>query len=154
MLSLVIGSAATRHILAPLNRRVRLPIVVPHLTGTALETSNALRFRGPGLEAESVTVRIVPTVKVSALSRHFVCEARCVNRQRSYNHKVPRSHAWLAVVLRGVARSSVSAPSPIELAGFRRCVAGEAPKPAGPQRSPSIHAVTKRLTSVEWGGGS
>jgi len=109
-------------------RSVRLPILVPHLEGTALESESTLCFRGPSAEAEHLTVRGAQMVKVSALNRHFGCEARCVNRLHLDNHKVPRSRARLTVVLRGPTRARVVAGSSIEHVGFRRCIGGKTAK--------------------------
>src|SRR5258708_30412461 len=124
-------------------RSVRLPVIVPHLVGNAVDRTNALRFRGPSAEVEFFTVRGAQTVKVNALNRHFAREARCVNRPHLHSQKVPRNRAWLTVLLRGAARPRITADSSIEPAGFRRCLAGQAPTPAGPPRGPSIDAATK-----------
>ena len=128
---------------AAVNRSVRSPTFVPHPVGTALDWEFALRFRGPTAEVESFTVRGVQTVKLNVGSRHSGSEARCVNRQRSYDHKVPRSRARITVALRGSACSLVNAGSSIEFAGFRRCVNGQARKPAGLHRGSSFNAATK-----------
>jgi len=122
---------------------------VPHPVGNAFNWEYALRFRGPIAEVELFTVRVVQTVNLSAGNRHPGSEARCVNRQRSYNDKVPRSRAWLDVVLGGAARSSVSADSSIELVGVRRCVGGQAPKPAVSHRGPSFNAATRGELSCQ-----
>jgi hypothetical protein len=108
-----------------------------------MESETPLRFRGPGPVVGFCTVRGVQTVQVSVAIRHSGFEARCVNRQRSCNHKVPRRCARLTAVLRGSACSRVSACSSIERAVFRRCVGGQAPKLAGLHRGPSIGATTK-----------
>ena len=120
-----------------------MPIVVPHLVGNAVDRTNALRFRGPSAEVEFFIVRGARTVKVNALNRHVAREARCVNRPHLHSHKVPRNRARLTVLLRGAARPRITADSSIERAGFRRCVGGQAPKPAGPHPGPSIDAATK-----------
>jgi hypothetical protein len=73
-----------------------------------------------------------------------VCEACCVNRLRSCDHKVPRSRARFTVVLRGSVRPFFSASSPsIELAGVRRCVGSQALKPASLYSGPSFKAAAK-----------
>jgi hypothetical protein len=133
----------------PLNASVRLPNLVPLLRGNARMTpaiDSALRFRGPRLAACLCLERGVQTVTVSVASRHSVCEARCVNPRRSCDHKVPRSRAPIAVVLRGSARSSFSAGSPwIKLAGVRRWVGGKAPKSADLGRGPSDRRRCRRI---------
>jgi len=117
--------------------------------GNALDWEYALRFRGPTAEVESLTVHGVQAVELNVGNCHSGSEARCVNRQRSYNDKVPRSRAWLAVVLRGAARTSVSADSSIEPVGVRRCVGGQAPKPAVSHRGSSFNAATKGELSCQ-----
>ena len=102
-----------------------------------------LRFRGPGLAAGFFKVSSVRAIKVTVAEHHFVCEASCVNRQRSCNHKVPRSRARLAAALRGSACSLVSACSSIQLVGVRRCLRGQPPTSSSIQRSPSFSAATK-----------
>src|SRR5258708_18524932 len=129
-------------------RSVRLPVIVPHLVGNAVDRTNALRFRGPSAEVEFFIVRGARTVKVNALNRHVAREARCVNRPHLHSHKVPRNRARLTVLLRGAARPRITADSSIEPAGFRRCVAGQAPTPAGPPPGPSIDPATKG--SLRW----
>jgi hypothetical protein len=111
--------------------------------GNALDWEYALRFRGPTAEVESFTVRGVQTVKLSVWNCHSEFEARCVNRQRPYDHKVPRSRARITAALRGSAWTRVNAGSSIELVGVRRCVDGQAQKLAGLHRGPSSNAATK-----------
>ena len=115
---------------------------MPHPGGNALDWECALRFRGPTAEVEFFTVRGVQAVKLDAGHCHSGSEARCVNRQRSYNYKVPRSRARITAALRSSARSHVGAGSSIELVGVRRCVGGQAPKPAEFHRGPSFNAAT------------
>src|SRR5258708_28803084 len=130
-------------------RSVRLPILVPHFVGSAFDSTNALRFRGPDAAAEFFTLRGVQTVKLIAGDRHFVCEARCVNRQRSDNHKVPRCRSRFTVVLRGSVRARVVAGSSIERVGFRRCVGGKAPKPASLWCGPSFNAAIEETVGAK-----
>ena len=116
---------------------------MPLIVGNATESESTLRFRGASVAARFFTARGVRAVQVSVAIRHSVCEARCVTRQRSCNHKVPRRCARLTAVLRGSACLCVSACSTIERAGFRRCESGKAPKLAGLHRGPSFRATTK-----------
>ena len=102
-----------------------------------------LRFRGPGAAVRVSKSSSFQAVSVSVANRHPVCEACCVNRQRSCDHKVPRSRARLSAALRGSARSSVSGCSSVELAGFRRCLCGQPPKSPSLQRGPSFGAAAK-----------
>ena len=102
-----------------------------------------LRFRGPDLAVGFCKVSGVQAIKVSVAEHHFVCESSCVNPQRSCDHKVPRSRAWFAAVLRGSARSSVSGGLSIKLAGVRRCAAGQSSKSASDQCRSSFSAATK-----------
>ncbi len=111
--------------------------------GNAVDRTNALRFRGHTAEGEFFTIRSVQTVKASALNRHFARDARCANRPHLHSHKGPRNRARLTVLLGGAGRPRVTADSSIEPAGVRRSVGGQAPKPAGPHRGPSIDAATK-----------
>jgi|SRR5712671_1794464 len=127
---------------AAVNRDVRSPIPVPHPQGNALDREYSLRFRGSTAEVESFTVRGVQPVKLNVGRSHSGFDARCVNRQRPYNHKVPRSRARITLALRASAWTHGSAGSAIELAGFRRCVGGQAQEPAGFHRGPSINAAT------------
>ena len=102
-----------------------------------------LRCRGPGLAVGFCKVCGVQTVKVSVAEHHFVCEANCVNRQRSCDHKVPRRRARFAAVLCGSARSCVSEGLPIKVIGSCRCLVGQPSKSASPHRGPSLEAATK-----------
>ena len=102
-----------------------------------------LRFRGPGFAVEFFKARGFQAVKVGVAELHSVCESSCVNAQRSSNHKVPRSHAWFAVVLRGSARAFTTACLSIQLAGVGRCVGGKPSKSASFRCSPSFEAATK-----------
>jgi len=102
-----------------------------------------LRFRGSGLAVGFCRASSVQAVKVSVAEHHFVCEASCVNRQRSCNHKVPRSRARFAAGVRGSACSLVSASSSIKVCGVRRCLRGQPPTSSSIQRSPSFSAATK-----------
>ena len=73
-----------------------------------------------------------------------------MNRHRSYDHKVPRSRASTAAVLRGSARPTFSAGSPwIELAVLRRCLGGQALTSTAPRCSPLIDAVHEESVSAE-----
>ena len=102
-----------------------------------------LRFRGPGLAVGFFKASGAQAVEVGVAEQHFVCEASCVSRHHHCDHKVPRSRARFAGVLRGSARSSVSACSSIQLAGFRHCLRGQPPKSSSLQRGPSFGAATK-----------
>jgi len=102
-----------------------------------------LRFRGPCLVVGFCKARGVQAIKVSVAAHHFVCEASCVNRQRSCDHKVPRNRAWAAAVLRGSARSLASGHSSIQLAGLRRYLRGQPPTSSSLQRGPSFSVATK-----------
>ena len=102
-----------------------------------------LRFRGPGAAVRVSKSSSFQAVSVSVANRHPVCEACCVNRQRSCDHKVPRSRARFAAALRGSARSTVSACSSIQLADVRRCLRGQASNSVSFHRGPSFSAATK-----------
>jgi len=102
-----------------------------------------LRFRGSGLAVGFCWASSVQAVRVSVAEHHSVCEASCVNRQRSCDHKVPRNRARFAAVLRGFARSSVSASSSIKLAGVRRCHRGQPSMSPSSHRGPSFGAAAK-----------
>ena len=102
-----------------------------------------LRCRGSGLAVGFCRASSIQAVKVSVADHHSVCEASCVSRQRSCNHKVPRRRARFSAALRGSARSSVSACSSIQVAGVRRCLRGQTLKSAGPQCGSSFSAATK-----------
>ena len=102
-----------------------------------------LRFRGSGLAVGFCRASSVQAVRVSVAEHHSVCEASCVNRQRSCDHKVPRSRARFAAGLRGSACSLVSACSSIQLVDVRRCLRGQPPTSSSIQRSPSFSAATK-----------
>ena len=102
-----------------------------------------LRFRGPDLAVGFCKVSGVQAVKVSVAEHHSVCEASCVNRQRSCDHKVPRRRARFSAALRGSACSLVSASSSIKVGGVRRCAAGQTPSSPSLQRSPPFSAATK-----------
>jgi hypothetical protein len=62
-----------------------------------------------------------------------VCEAKCVNPQRSSVHKVPRRRALIAVVLRGCAPLLASAGSSIKGSGVCRSTCGQPGKQASLQ---------------------
>ena len=102
-----------------------------------------LRFRGPGLAAGFFKVSSVRAIKVSVAEHHSVCEASCVNRERSCDHKVPRGRARFTAALRGSARSCVSEGLPIKVIGSCRCHVGQPSKSASPHRGPSFGAATK-----------
>jgi len=102
-----------------------------------------LRFRGSGLAVGFCRASSVQSVKVSVAELHSVCEASCVSRQRSCDHKVPRSRARFAAALRGSARSCVSEGLPIKVIGSCRCLVGQPSKSASPHRGPSLEAATK-----------
>jgi len=102
-----------------------------------------LRLRGSGLVVGFCWASSVRAIKVSVAEHHFVCEASCVNRQRSCDHKVPRSRARFSAALRGSARSTVSACSSIQLADVRHCLRGQTPKSASSHRGPSFGAAAK-----------
>ena len=102
-----------------------------------------LRFRGSGLAVGFFKASGVQAIKVSVANPHSVCEASCVNRHRSCDHKVWRSRARLAAASRGCAHSTVSACSSIPLAGVRRCLRGQPPKSSSLHRGPSFSAATK-----------
>ena len=70
-------------------------------------------------------------MKVTVAEHHFVCEASCVNARRSCDHKVPRHRARLTAVLRGSARSFVSAGSSAKFGGYCRCGDAQLGKSAG-----------------------
>ena len=131
----------------PLNASVRPPIQAVNTSVTApvhrRQNGLPLRFRGPGLAAGFFKVSGVQAIKVSVAEHHFVCEASCVNRQRSCDHKVPRRRARFAAGLRGSACSLVSASSAIKVSGVRRCVSGQTPDSTSLQRGPSFSVATK-----------
>ena len=102
-----------------------------------------LRFRGPSAAVRVSKSSSFQAVSVSVANRHPVCEACCVNRQRSCDHKVPRSGARLSAALRGSARSSVGDCSSIQLTGVRRCLRGQASNSASFHRGPSFGAAAK-----------
>jgi hypothetical protein len=70
-----------------------------------------------------------------------VCEANCVNRQRSSVHKVPRRRALITVVWRGAAPLLVSAGSSIEGSGVCRSTRGQPGKQASLQFCTSAEAA-------------
>ena len=110
-------------------RSVRPPISVPHPMGNAgMRDELPLRFRGPGAAPQLYKASGVHAVQAIVASHHFVCEASCVSRRRSCDHKVPRRRARFAAVLRGSARSGVNAGSPFSLSGACRCLGGKAQK--------------------------
>ena len=102
-----------------------------------------LRCRGLGAAVRLSKSSSCQAVSVSVANRHPVCEACCVNRQRSCDHKVPRNRAWAAAVLRGSARSLASGHSSIQLAGLRRYLRGQPPTSSSLQRGPSFSVATK-----------
>ena len=102
-----------------------------------------LRFRGSGLAVGFCKVSGVQAIKVSVAEHHSVCEASCVNRQRSCDHKVPRRRARFTAGLRGSACSLVSACSSIQLAGVCRCLRGQPLTSPSSHRGPSFSAATK-----------
>jgi hypothetical protein len=106
----------------------------------------ALRFCGPCAALQCYQGNSVHAVQVSVASQHFVCEASCVSRHRSCDHKVPRSRARFSAELRGSARSSVISGSSVGLIGFRRCRSGKARKSASLGRCPSTSAAPRRPT--------
>jgi len=123
----------------PLNASVRPPIPKPRSANDGLP----LRFRGPGAAVWFLKLSSVQAVSGSVANRHPVCEASCVNRQRSCDYKVPRSRAGLTAAWRGSACSLVSASSSIKLAGVRRCLRGQASNSASFHRGPSFSAAAK-----------
>jgi len=131
----------------PLNASVRPPIQAVNTSVTApvhrRQNGLPLRFRGPDLAVGFCKVSGVQAIKVSVAEHHSVCEASCVNRQRSCDHKVPRSRARFSAVLRGSARSFVSASLSIKVCGVRRCLRGQTPKSASSHRGPSFGAAAK-----------
>ena len=131
----------------PLNASVRPPIQAVNTSVTApvhrRQNGLPLRFRGPDLAVRLFKASGVQAIKVCVANPHSVCEASCVNRQRSCDHKVPRSRARFAAALRGSARSTVSACSSIQLADVRRCLRGQTPKSACSHRGPSLGAAAK-----------
>jgi hypothetical protein len=108
-----------------------------------------LRFRGPDVVVAFCKVSGVQAIKVSVAEHHFVCEASCVNRQRSCDHKVPRSRARFAAVLRGSTRSSVSACSSIQVAGVRRCLRGQLPRSPSLRRGSSFGAAIEESVGAK-----
>ena len=131
----------------PLNRSVRPPIQAVNTSVTApvhrRQNGLPLRFRGPDLAVGFCKVSGVQAIKVSVAEHHSVCEASCVSRQRSCEHKVPRSRARFAAALRGSACSLVSACSSIQLAGVCRCLRGQPLTSPSSHRGPSFSAATK-----------
>ena len=108
-----------------------------------------LRFRGPDLAVGFCKVSGVQAVKVSVAEHHFVCEASCVNRQRSCDHKVPRRRARFAAGLRGSACSLVNACLPIRAGGVRRCVGGQTSDSASLHRGPSFGAAIEESVGAK-----
>jgi hypothetical protein len=105
-----------------------------------------LRLRGPIAALQCYQVNGVQAVQSIVASHHFVCEACCVSRHRSCDHKVARSRAQLAAVLRGSARSSVISGLSVGFAGFRRCYGSQARKSASLKPCPSSSAALRRPT--------
>ena len=108
-----------------------------------------LRFRGPGLAVWFCKVSGVQAIKVSVAEHHFVCEASCVNPQRSCDHKVPRRRARLSAALRGSACSLVSASSSTKVGGIRRCVGRQTSDSASLQRGPSSGAAIEESVGAK-----
>jgi hypothetical protein len=106
----------------------------------------ALRVRGPNAALQFYNANRVQAVQPIVASHHFVCEAYCVSRHRSCGHKVPRSRAQLAAVLRGSAWLNAIAGSPVEFTGLRRCHSGKSRKSASLWRCPSSSAALRRPT--------
>lgn len=134
-------------------RSVRPPIQVVNTSAAAPVRRRLnglpLRFRGPGLASGFCKARGVQTVEVSVAEHHFMCEASCVTRQRSCDHKVPRSRARFSTALRGFARSSVSACSSIKVGGVRRCLRGQPSTSLSSNRGPSFGAAAKGACRVK-----
>ena len=129
-------------------RSVRLPIRVPQPNGNArmgLAIDCSLRFRGPPVAAESVTPRGVRAVSVVASSR---LGAGCVNRHRSVEHQVPRRRSSSSRQPRGLARSSVSAGSSVELGGDCRCHGSTSAKSFGLERRSLLYGRDARKLGV------
>ena len=106
----------------------------------------ALRFCGPCAALQCYQGNSVHAVQVSVASQHFVCEASCVSRHRSCDHKVPRSRARFSAELRGCARSIAGGRSPINVCGVRRCHSDKARKSSSLWRCPSTSAALRRPT--------
>jgi len=144
---------ASRGSARPLNASVRPPIQAVNTNATApvhrRQNGLPLRFRGPGLAVGFFKANSVHTVKVSVAEHHSVCEASCVNRHRSCDHKVPRSRAPFAAAWSGSARSTVGACSSIKLASVRRCLCGQPPKSSNLQRRPLFSAAIEESVSAK-----
>ena len=134
----------------PLNASVRLPIVVPHMEGTARMRSSMicpLRFRGPSVAGRSMTARGVQAISVIALS---LPGAGCVSRLRSSGHQVPRSRASSGRQLRGLARSFVSVSSAVRVASVCRCLGSRVHSSLRSQSGSSLYiAVCARVRSAQ-----
>jgi len=105
-----------------------------------------LRFRGSNAALQFYQGNSVHAVQVSVALHHLVCEASCVNRHRSCDHKVPRSRARFSAELRGSAGSSAIVGSSAGFGGVRRCHSGKARKSASLRRCPSMSAALRRPT--------
>ena len=97
-----------------------------------------LRFRGSGVEASNSTRSGVRTIEGNIAGRPALQETGCVNRQRSGEHKVPRSRASSAGPLRGGVLVVASALSVKQGIGLCRCGGGEGSTQPGLSRSPSL----------------
>jgi hypothetical protein len=138
----------------PLNRRVRLPNQMPHLSHNAkAELSGMelpLRSRGPGAAVSNSTWRGAPTIKLGVAGRRSTRETFCVNRQRSREHKVPRSRASPAGPLRGGALAVASAD--LLNRGVRLCRCGGGKIPTAPDLlRPSPFRAEEQICAGAWG---
>ena len=125
---------------APLNASVRLPVLVPHVEGSArLSSANncSLRFRGTPVAVVRATPSGVRAVTVIASSRP---DTGCVNRQRQVNHQVPRSRSNSGRRPRGHPSSLVSSGSSVRLGGVCRCRRGRVARSVHSHRCPSFEA--------------
>jgi hypothetical protein len=138
----------------PLNRSVRLPIQVPHFIGTANVGLSVmelpLRSRGPGAAVSNSTRRAALAIKLSVAGRRSSRETRCVNPQRSGEHKVPRSRASPAGPLRGGALAVASADSLNRGVRLCRCGGGKMPRAPDLLRPPPFRAVGE-IYARAWG---
>ena len=108
-----------------------------------------LRCRGLGAAVRLSKSSSCQAVSVSVANPHSVCEASCVNRQRSCDHKVPRSRARFSAALRGSAHSFATASLSIKLAGVRRCLRGQPPKSSSRHRGPSFSATIEESVGAK-----
>ena len=133
-------------------RSVRPPNLVPNRMNSEVRNSSGRSFRGRRVAVSTSTPRGFLAIKSNAAGRQSPFSAGCVNRQRSLDHKVPRSHAHFAGQLRGRAWPLLSAGSSVWVGGVWGCLGARAVRSASLERGPLLCGTDdRRLRAMQRG---